>query len=297
MLAVTVVVCEGCWGRKFFRMPRETIDTSTKVDSLLKENARLQRRVYLLEMGLNEQQDYNRTVSAQTKIDLEELMDQMNALQQMLREAMPGVSFGYQPGRRAEVDAAGTAAAQPGPGGGPADEGGPSDVVGEDAAGADVSPGTTGEGTERVGTGTETPADSGAAVPGSGIVVPGPDEFQRQIYLDFSRREFQLALEESDLFLGEYPDHPLGEDIRLIRGECYMEQDKHFDALKEFSILLQQYPNGRKVPAALFRMAVSYERIGEREIAAGVVRRLIREHAYSEEAGAAEERFADLLNE
>ncbi|MCK4236298.1 MAG: hypothetical protein KAX38_04205, partial [Candidatus Krumholzibacteria bacterium] len=64
-----------------------------------------------------------------------------------------------------------------------------------------------------------------------------------------------------------------------------------------FSLILQMYPRGKRVPAALFRMAVSYESIGDRDVAAGVVRRLIREYPYSEEAGAAEERFHDLLGD
>jgi TolA-binding protein len=214
----------------------------------------------------------------------------------LLREAVPGSSIPtpvrreQEPGTvRGDVSPAG-----PGSSRGEGDEGVEGDLT-RPAASDTIASTEPSDSIPDAGMEGTSPPDSDRDV--SARTVPPPDEIHRQVYLDFSRREYQLALEESDLFLKGYPDHPLGEEIRLIRGECFMEQDEYFDAIKEFSILLQQYPNGQKIPAALFRMAISYERIEEREIAAGVVRRLIREHPYSEEASAAQERFADLLNE
>ena len=54
LLILLVGIAGGCWGRKFFRMPSETLDTSTKVDSLLKENAMLRERISNLERALAE---------------------------------------------------------------------------------------------------------------------------------------------------------------------------------------------------------------------------------------------------
>lgn len=268
-------------------MPRETMSTSAGVDSLLRENAELQSRVYLIEKEIRGQRDYSRNSNAQLKIDLDELKDQMNALQQIIRE------IGQVPPRPPEGFKAGV-----------------SDTSGVDAAPAGVRtrevPGTgTGETPEAGGMKTGEAGDTlseaaaGADTSVSRVVesVPPPEEIYRQAYLDFSRGAYGLVLEESELFLKEYPDHSLGEEVRFIRGESFMEQEKYFDALKEFSLLLQDYPNGRRVPATLFRMTVSYDSIGERDIAAGVVRRLLREYPYSEEAVAAEERFGDLLRD
>ncbi len=132
---------------------------------------------------------------------------------------------------------------------------------------------------------------------GDTAIVPQPEEIHRQVYLDYSRGEYQLAIEESQLFLDDYSDHPLVQEIIFIRGECFMGQEKFFDALKEFSRILQEFPGGKRVPASLLRMAVAYENIGETEVAAGIVRRLVREHPYSEEAALAEERYKDLLED
>jgi len=293
LVLVCAVLISGCWGRKFFRMPRETIDTSTKVDSLLRENAKLQKRMYLVEKTLEEQRDYTRSANAQLKIDLEEFKDQVNALLQKLGEVQSGSSREYDIGRVRTSDTA-SVETQAG------DATGEENLHREDretvpeaeSASEAPSPDTAAVLDAEPGREQIDPADT--AVVHFDRAIPPPDEIHRQIYLDFSRGEYQLALEDSELFLREYSDHPLGEEVHFIRGECFMEQEKYFDALKEFSLILRQYPRGRRVPATLFRMAVSYESIGEKEIAAGVVRRLIREHPYSEEAGAAEERFGDL---
>jgi TolA-binding protein len=262
-------------------MPRETIATSTKVDSLLRANAELQLRMYQLEKRLEEEQQIGRSFNAQMKLDLEEIKDQLNALHQALADAGVAAAYRYErPAGGRETARAG----YPGPGASWGTED-------EAAAGGDSMIVPAGEG---AGAATGDTAGVGRE---RGGAVPSPEEIHHQIYLDFSRREYQLALEESDIFIEAYPDHPLGEEVRFIRGESLLEQQKYFDALNEFATILQLYPRGKKVPAVLLRMAISYEKIGEEEIAAGVVKRLRREYPYSEEAAIAEERFRDLLEE
>ncbi len=287
LLLACSVLLGGCWGRKFVQMPRETISTSTKVDSLLRENAYLQRRVYRVEKALEEQQQFDRSFNAQLKLDLEELKDQINALQQALEDAGYASAYRYERTPSAgRIDTGGI----PGTG----EERAPLEGMGESGMPGDSAVVDT---VEAFGDTTRTGVGSTGIPPVPGGSVPPPDEIHRQIYLDFSRGDYQLALEESDLFLDAYSDHPLGEEVRFIRGECFIEQQKYFDALNEFALILQNYPRGKKAPAVLLRMAISYEKIGEEEIAAGVVKRLRKEYPYSEEAAIAEERFRDLLEE
>jgi TolA-binding protein len=245
------------------------METSAKADSLLRVNSELRKRLETMERAYEEQQEYSRRTSAQLKIDIEELKDQINMLQEMIRYT--GRSGG----------AAGIRESTPPPG--------------EDAGSGEEDVLEQPRQEPAGGTADTLRADSvGTASP---MTVPPAEEIHRQMYLDFSRGEFQLALEESEIFLEEYRDHHLTQEVLFIRGECFMEQEKYFDALKEFSRILQDFPSGNRVPASLLRMAIAYEGIGEREIAGGIVRRLIREHPYSEEAAVAEDRFGELLQE
>ena len=274
ILCVCMILQAGCWGRKFFNMPSETIETSARVDSLLGENAKLSRRISNIEGTLSEQQDYSRRSNAQLKIDLEEMKDQLMILQEMLRNTDQNAYY--------RATGSGGAVTLP------------RDV--------DRAQQAADEGLEEEPDSTDSTLpveDAGEASPDTAgtVSVPQPEEIHRQVYLDYSRGEYQLAIEESQLFLDEYAGHPFIQEIVFIRGECFMGQEKFFDALKEFSRILQEFPGGKRIPASLLRMVVAYENIGEAEVAAGIVRRLVREHPYSEEAALAEERYKDLLEE
>lgn len=288
-LVLLIAVGGGCWGRKFFNMPSQTLDTGSKVDSLLVENAALKARIAAIEQTLREDQEFARGTNAQLKMDLEELKDQLNALQEMLRESQESSPFKpasrRQPARSGDAGAGGTVPAGTRPSdGGRASGNVPGDTLASTAGRPAADTLSVAEGAADTAGAPEAPA-------------PPPEDLYRQIYLDFSRREHQLALEESESFLAEYPDDPLGEEVFFIRGQCLMELGRHSDALKEFSTILQRYPGGKRSPGAMLRMAVSYDAMGQEELAAGVVRRLLKEYPNSEEAKAAEERFSAILAE
>ncbi len=289
LLVLLVAIEGGCWGRKFFRMPSETMGMAAKVDSLLVENAALKSRIAAIERTLREDQEFARGSNAQLKMDLEELKDQLGALQEMLRESLESSPFKPVERRRpARPDTTGARSAAP-------SENPRTPIVGStDAARGDTL--------ERAGGSVDRDSLSGIGIVGDtagalAAPAPPPEELFRQIYLDFSRREYQLALDESESFLAEYPDDPLGEEVLFVRGQCLMEQTVYADALKEFSTILQRYPRGKRAPGALLRMAVSYDATGQKELAAGVVRRLLKEYPNSEEAKAAAERFSAIIAE
>ena len=258
LVPAAALVFGGCWGKSFWNAQESALATETKVDSLLGENAILQRRIYHLETMLEGQQEQLRRSGARASMDLEEIKDQINALYVMIEE-----------GRRVPVQASVRHPSVQTP------------VIPDTASSLDSLP--------VAGGGAVSLSDSAAAASS----VPFPEEMYRQIYLDFSRMEYEIALEESDVFLREYPGDPMTEDVRFIRGECFLELDKDHDALREFSTILQDYPRGRKTPAVLLRMAITYDRTGDSELAHGVAGRLLREYPDSEEAAEARERFGD----
>lgn len=259
-------------------MPQRAINTSVAVDTLLAREKNLEERLDKMQKELKNQQKYSRREAARSKMDMEGLKDQLNAMRQALLESSRLDSFKKEAtvssGRRGPLPRAANRNKE----------------EAEDTLGAAAE-------YDSLSSDSET-----GAAPDSGV-VSGPDDtpsagvMYRQIYLDFSRMEYQIALEDSKLFLDEYPDNPLAEEVIFIRGECFIEQEKYFDALKEFSRILKKYPEGKKVPASLLRMAVAYEEIGDSDLAAGIVRRLLRDYPNSEEAAAAEEEFGSILED
>ena len=288
LIALVAAIESGCWGRAFFQAPNETLATSSKIDSLLGENALLRERILRIEESQRREEDRGRTANAQLKTDLEELKDQLNAITEMLREAQEKPLF--KPSERRRTPPPDTTKARseapPANGGAPVAAGGrAADTPGAPAA---LPPRDT-----LAGAGTPA-GDTAGTSAGS---ADAPEELYRRIYLDYSRREYLLALDESDEFLAEYPDDPLVQEILYLKGQSLIELGRQLDALKEFSTLLQRFPGGKRAPGALLRMAVAYESMGQLELAAGVARRLVAEHPRSSEAKAAEERFGSMLHQ
>jgi TolA-binding protein len=288
LAALVAAIHGGCWGQAFFRAPGETLASSSKIDSLLRENALLRERILRIEESQRREEDRGREANARLKTDLEELKDQLNSVAEMLREAQEAPLF--KPAERRRTPPPDTTKAR---------SEAPAGNGGAPVATADEAADTSGAAAVRPGrddlAGAGTP---GRDTAGTGTVpAPPPEELYRQIYLDYSRREYALALEESDAFLAEYPEDPLVQEILFLRGQSLGELGRPLDALKEFSTLLQRFPGGKRAPGALLRMAISYEGMGQLELAAGVARRLVAEHPRSSEAKTAEERFSSILQQ
>lgn len=263
----TLLTVTGCWGKKFIQMPQNSLDAAAGVDSLDVKVKRLEWRVYRLNNQLEKQREYSRRAIARQKMDIEELKDKLNAALQLLDEAAgrtgvaAGVEYGVNRGSYPD-----TSSSSP-------------DI--DSPEGEDLS----------------QPRDSLSSEDSLSVNVPAAGEIYRQVYLDYSRMDYRNALEDSKIFLEEYPDHPLEEKVYFIRGECFMQQEKFFDALKEFSKILKKYPDGEKVPGALLRTAIAYDEIGDRDLAAGVVRRLVRKYPEREETSIAKQKFGDMLED
>ncbi len=282
LLLLFAVLNSGCWGAKFLEMPQRSIDTSSAVDTLIAREKNLEKHLDELHEQFVRQQEYLRITAATTKMDAEAIKDQLNAMRQMLLESSrirpsQGNSIPSRqrddsptPRRRIEKDTLAAVSKSD------------SLLVGFDSKSVSDSLGRT--------------APDSALTDGPGN-IPSAEVIYRQIYLDFSRMEYQISLDDSKLFLEEYSEDPLAQEVIFIRGECFIEQDKFFDALKEFSKILKKYPNGKKVPAALLRMAIAYDRIGDSDLAAGVIRRLVRDYPYSEEVAVAKEKFGEMLED
>jgi tol-pal system protein YbgF len=89
-----------------------------------------------------------------------------------------------------------------------------------------------------------------------------------------SARRFDQALSAFDAFVRQYPRHPYADNALYWRGEIHYARRDYRSALASFSAMLERYPNGNKLPEALLRVGLCYERMGERDRARRVFERL-----------------------
>lgn len=93
----------------------------------------------------------------------------------------------------------------------------------------------------------------------------------------FSERRFSDAVSGFEQFVQAHPDHPYADNAMYWRAEIDFTRRDYSGALARFSRLIERYPRGNKVPDALLRIGLCYERTGRRAQARRVFSRLRRQ--------------------
>lgn len=127
-------------------------------------------------------------------------------------------------------------------------------------------------------------ADTSATSEGVG---PEPRELYDQAYQDLSRGNYDLAKTGFDEYLKLYPDTELADNALYWLGEVEYIQHNYQGALDYFKQVESRYPQGNKVPAALFKAGLCQQQLGQNDEAKATFQRLAQKYPASPEAGQA----------
>ena len=157
-------------------------------------------------------------------------------------------------------------------------------------------------------TGGATPAPpmSAGTRPTTGALQP--QDIYQAAYLDFSKGSYPLAIAGFREFLRRFPDHELAGNAQYWVGEAHYslargyanaaQTDKATQALEqavtEFRRVVVNYPRGEKVPAALFKEALTLIDLKQPGLAQARLQYLIDNFPQAEETPLARDRLAAL---
>jgi tol-pal system protein YbgF len=113
---------------------------------------------------------------------------------------------------------------------------------------------------------------------------PAPRELYTQAYADYARGNFDLAIQEWQEYLRNYPDTDLSDNAQYWIGECLYSKSLFADAVEAWNELLRQFPSSDKVPDARYKKGLALERLGRRS-AALVEYRFVADRFPNSEAG------------
>ena len=91
--------------------------------------------------------------------------------------------------------------------------------------------------------------------------------------------------------LKTYPDTEVADNAQYWIGESYYGTGDFANAIVEFQKVLDNYPKGDKVPAAMFKMGLSQARLKQTAESQKTYRALIQKYPKSPEAALAKERL------
>jgi tol-pal system protein YbgF len=128
------------------------------------------------------------------------------------------------------------------------------------------------------------PGEPGQPAPAPAAAPPAPRELYTQAYADYARGNFDLAIQEWQEYLRNYPDTDLSDNAQYWIGECLYSKALFADAVEAWNELLRQFPSSDKVPDARYKKGLALERLGRRS-AALVEYRFVADRFPNSEAG------------
>lgn len=136
-------------------------------------------------------------------------------------------------------------------------------------------------------------SDPNAAPPPS---QPGaePQALYDAAYGDYVRGSYELAIQQFQEYLRNFPQTEFSDNAAYWIGECYYRQSKFRQAIEEFDRLLDRYGTSDKVPSALLKKGYSYLELGERSQGVVQLQYVIREYPRSDEASLARQRLREI---
>ncbi len=122
----------------------------------------------------------------------------------------------------------------------------------------------------------------------------GMGDLYRDAYEAFQKGNYDGSRKKFEAFLKQYPNTELSGNAQFWIGETYFQKKDFERAILEYEKAITKYPEGSKIPAALFKQALAFLELGDKTNARNLLRRIIDRFPNSEQAEAAKKKLGSL---
>jgi len=120
---------------------------------------------------------------------------------------------------------------------------------------------------------------------------PDPTQLYEQAAQDLTQGRYALALPAFREYVQRFPGTELADNAQYGVAECFFAQSRFDSAAVEYEKVEGLYPQGDKVPAALWKLALCRDRLGEAAPSRRTLEDLVKRFPLSGEAQLARERL------
>jgi len=124
------------------------------------------------------------------------------------------------------------------------------------------------------------------------VVGVDPGQMYDQASQDLTQGRYGMALTGFRDYLARFPSTELSDNARYGVGESFFAQSKFDSAAVEYQRVVTDHPDGDKVPAALYKLALSQEKLGKSAESKKTFEDLIKRFPDSGEAQLARDRVS-----
>jgi tol-pal system protein YbgF len=121
-----------------------------------------------------------------------------------------------------------------------------------------------------------------------------PKKLYDAAYLDLSRQNYDLALSGFQEYLRLYPQSELADNAQYWIGEIYYVRNDYEKALEQFLSVEADYPNGRKVPAALLKAGYCLQELRRQADAKRIYEKIRQKYPQTQEAELAGDKLRNM---
>jgi tol-pal system protein YbgF len=132
---------------------------------------------------------------------------------------------------------------------------------------------------------------AGGSMRGDSTAILDPESAYNAAYADLSSGRYDLARQAFVEYLRHYPNTERSDNAQYWVGECLYATGDFNGAIAEYAKVVERYPKGDKVAAALLKSGYAHARMNRAEEAKKLFRQVIQRFPKSDEARLAKERL------
>jgi len=122
----------------------------------------------------------------------------------------------------------------------------------------------------------------------------GMGDLYKDAYEAYHKGDLEGARRKFEAFLKQYPNTELSDNAQYWIGETYYLKKDYERAILEYEKAIVKYPEGDKIPAALFKQALAFLELGDKTNAKNLLKRVIEKYPQSDQAETAKKKLETI---
>lgn len=113
-------------------------------------------------------------------------------------------------------------------------------------------------------------------------------------YQTFKNGQYTKAREAFQSFLAAYPTGEYSDNAQFWIGECYFFEKKYEKAILEYEKVTKKFPSSNKVPYALLKQGISFQKLGDKVSAKLLLQQVIKDYPNTSQARIARSKLQEI---
>ncbi len=116
-------------------------------------------------------------------------------------------------------------------------------------------------------------------------------DLYKDAYETLQKGDVEGARRKFEAFLKQYPNTELSDNAQFWIAETYYLKKDYEKSILEYEKAITKYPEGDKVPAALFKQALAFLELGDKTNARNLLKKVIERYPNSDQAQMAKKKL------